>query len=335
VFNFIQTTQRSKWIAPALFKRPIDDCFLYLMLCDGNLSYPFPKPFAVNAQTNRTTFEAHNLVNEDTIRGRNQLALKRSGEALEIGAAVAVEIASHRGGLGGILFQDFILQLATEMFYTPRSLLWMDPPVRIPLHDAKPKRNNESRNLPDAIKAKRIPYLSCAGDTWPIEFKNIEGVEWGELHRLPDQERVDMKIFSRENDVDPPIAVECKNYESNLPLETLKGILRRINPQTWFHIVICTHIQNEYFARNPSSSSSSTTSTWEDYKTQFHFQSTAIFKVVIENSSLSLQPLFLNSVPASYNRAVVFFPTEDWPRNEAAEEETIQAKKQRSQRRNR
>jgi hypothetical protein len=68
------------------------------MLCDGNLSYSFPKPFAVNSPTNRTTFEAHNLVNEDTIRGRNQLASKRSGEALEIGAAVAVEIAFHRGG---------------------------------------------------------------------------------------------------------------------------------------------------------------------------------------------------------------------------------------------
>jgi hypothetical protein len=74
--------------------------------------------------------------------------------------------------------------------------------------------------------AKKIPYLSCAGDTWPDEFKNIEGVEWGELHRLPDQERVDMKRFSRENDVDPPIAVEYKNYESNLLLKTLKGILQ-------------------------------------------------------------------------------------------------------------
>jgi hypothetical protein len=330
----------AEWNAPALFKRPIDDCFLYLMLCDGNLSYSFPKPFAVNTQANRTTFEAHNLVNEDTIRGRNQLAAKRSGEALEISAAVAVEIASHRGGLSGILFQDFILQLATEMFDTPRSLLWMDPPVLIPPSDKKTngKRNNESENLLDAtIKAKKIPYLSCAGDRWPDEFKNIVGVEWGELHRLPDQERVDMKIYSCESQIDPPISVECKNYELRLPLNTLKGILKRINAGTWFHIVICTHVQNDYFT---GKSSSSTTSTWETYKNKMHLQSTAIFKVVIVESILSLQPLFLHSVPASYNRVVIFFPTEDWPGNETTtakgeeevKEETIQAKAKKKRR---
>jgi hypothetical protein len=319
----------ANWNAPALFKRPIHDCFLYLMLCDGNLRYPFPKPFAVSTQTNRTTFEAHNMVNGETIRGRNQLASKRSGEALEIGAAVAVEIASHRGGLGGILFQDFILQLATEMFYSPRNLQWMNPPVLIPLIDEiTRKRNNEGRNLLDAIKDKKIPYLSCAGDSWPNEFKNIVGVEWGELRRLHDQERVDMKIYSRENDIDPPIAVECKNYESNLPLKILKGILQRINAHTWFHIVICTHLQDEYFQSRPSS-----TRSWESYKNRINFQSTAIFKVVILENTLSLQPLFLDSVPASYNRVVVFFPTEDWPTNETTaaeeEEETIQAKQRR------
>jgi hypothetical protein len=128
--------------------------------------------------------------NKTRSRVSNRHAKKRERNVLEVVSAVAIEIASHRGGLGGILFLDFILQLATELRMSFKSLHWMDPPVHIPCHHPAPSQKGkkrksmtfesepqpESRDIPEDIKSKKIPYLSCENDTWPDEFKNIEGV---------------------------------------------------------------------------------------------------------------------------------------------------------------
>jgi hypothetical protein len=55
---------------PAAFKRASDDCFLYLLLCDGNLTKNFPTPFALIApgdeRERMTTLEAFHEVKQDT-----------------------------------------------------------------------------------------------------------------------------------------------------------------------------------------------------------------------------------------------------------------------------
>jgi hypothetical protein len=329
---------REIWKAPAAFKRASGDCFLYLLLCDGNLATNFPTPFALSApgdeRARMTTLEAFNEVKQDTkqVVGSNRHAKKRDGNVLEVGSAVAIEIASHRGGLGGILFLDFILQLATELCLSFKHLNWMNPPVRIPCDhlapsqtgkkrkstsesESQPQPQPESRDIPEDIKLKKVPYLSCENDTWPEEFKNIEGVEWGELKRVRDSERVDMKIFSRGSGLDSPrIAVECKNYSHNLDLNVLKGILERVHAANtcWLHLVICTRVQDSYFTSSPNAWSSFNKQ--QKQKRQIDFQNIAIFKVVLSDpQQLSLEPLFRNSVPTSYARVVIFFPFESWP----------------------
>jgi hypothetical protein len=44
------------------------------------------------------------------IQTENEVVMKRNGNDLEAYAAVVVEIASHRGGLGGIELFAFLLQ---------------------------------------------------------------------------------------------------------------------------------------------------------------------------------------------------------------------------------
>jgi uncharacterized protein YjeT (DUF2065 family) len=305
--NGLGKDEMTQWSPTASFQRAGDDSFLYLMLGDGNQGLDFPAPFLLSLplsegmisrspkrMTTRETFlnltNYHQVASSmTTIPTENHLAVKRNGADLEVTAAVAVEIASHRGGLGGIEIANFLLQLATELLPSYQLLEWRD-----------------SSNITNLFSGKKVPYLSSEGDSWPATFKAIEGVCWGDLHRTEDKERIDLKILTAGG---VEISVECKNSQNNLDVEVVCAILQRIPQSSCLHLVICTHLQSEYFT-------AASKTPWKEFKAQNGLEATAILRVVMEQGSkLSLAPLFSGSVPeARSHKLVIFFPFEDWDR---------------------
>jgi hypothetical protein len=321
--DYLSKDQETQWVPTASFRRATDDSFLYLMLGDGNQrNLSFSAPFVLSSLGRRkmTTLETFlNLISDHEkkssgtrIPTENPLAVKRNGADLEVTAAVAVEIASHRGGLGGILIADFLLQLAIELLPSPEPLQWsVDSPFSsvtclAQMRGQQVMKPDTTVDLTSVLAGKTVPYLSSAGDSWPEEFRSIDGVHWGHFSRTKDNERIDLAIRTAESPTDPEISGECKNYKNNLDGVVLREILQRIPQTSWLHLVICTHLQATYWTE-------ATKFKWSDFQTQYDLRASAILRVVKQGSRLSLESLFPGSVPEEgSSRLVVFFPFEDW-----------------------
>jgi hypothetical protein len=311
--NFLSRDKRTEWVPTASFRGAETESFLYLMLGDGNQKFNFPAPFALSSdrmttsQTFRSLMNDHNTKSRETvIQTENEVAMKLNGNDLEAYAAVAVEIASHRGGLGGIELFAFLLQLATELLPSNEVLRWSDQP---PFSVSAPAAG-QAENLTNPFAGKRVPYLSAEGDSWPQPFREIEGVCWGHLSRTTDCERIDLKIITAQSPTHPEISVECKNYSNNLNGVVLREILGRIPKTSWLHLVICTHLQADYWTQQ-------TKVKWKDFRASHGLGESAILRVVKQGPSLSLEPLFPGSVPqTSATKLVIFFPFADWTKAE-------------------
>jgi hypothetical protein len=305
--NCLSKNQKTEWRPTASFKGAEDDSFLYLMLGDGNRHLDFPAPFVSFDSKRMTTLETFKNLMDDhngkssgtVVPTENDLAMKREGNELEATAAVAVEIASHRGGLGGLEIPDFLLQLATELLSSYERLEWSySPPFPVTPATCPPL------NIP--LSERRVPYLSSEGDSWPQTFREIDGVCWGHLSRTKDREKIDLKILTAQSPTQPVISAECKNYANNLSGEVLRGILRRIPGTSWLHLVLCTHMQDAYWTE-------ATEVAWEPFRAKHGLGESAILRVVKQGSRLTLEPLFPKSVPLTPpTKLVVFFPFEDW-----------------------
>ena len=315
--HYLSKDKMTAWVPTASFQRARDDSFLYLMLGGGNQLLDFPGPFVSSSSqgTKRmTTLETfwslinhHNRKSSATVvPTENNAALKLEGADLEVIAAVAVEVASHRGGLGGIEIADFLLQLATELLPTQQHLEWSHPPtfsMAAPTQGSgKKKRMKRMKN----ISKKRVPYLSAEGDSWPEHFRRIKGVHWGHLSRPKDLDQIDLKILTAQHSTEPEMSAECKNYKNNLNGVVLREILERIPKSSWLHLVICPRMQTNYWTEE-------TKTEWEPFQTLHGLQGSAILRVAKQGSRLTLEPLFVGSVPPTPpSKLVVFFPFEDW-----------------------
>ena len=295
--NNLSKNMMTPWLPTASFQRARDDSFLYLMLGGGDCRLDFPTPFSSPANPRMTTLETFWSLKNDhshnssgtVIPTENIDAERLDGAALEVIAAVAVEIASHRRGLGGIDVAEFLLQLATELLPSYQPLEWIHPSAIL-----------------QSLGEKRVPYLSAAGDSWPDTFRSIQGVNWGHLFRTKDQDQIDLKIHTAQNPSHPEISAECKNYKNGLNGEVLREILARIPSTSWLHLVICPHMQQSYW-------SAQTQIKWDTFKSAHHLEESALLRVVKAGSTLTLKPLFTKSVPETRaHKLVVFFPIAGW-----------------------
>lgn len=104
------------WSPKVSFPHATVDSFLYLLLGGGNTTF---SPFG----SGRSVFDAFLLVQnscqsvlQGTVIGHsNPLSLRRGGHVYESLAAIATEIASHRGGVGGIKIEDFLFHLTCQL----------------------------------------------------------------------------------------------------------------------------------------------------------------------------------------------------------------------------
>jgi hypothetical protein len=126
------------------------------------------------------------------------------------------------------------------------------------------------------------------------------------LSRAKDLEQIDLKILTAEHPTQPEISAECKHYQNNLDGVVLRQILERIPKTSWLHLVICTHMQANYWTKE-------TKIKWKQFRETHGLEESAILRVMKQGSKLTLQPLFPNSVPQTLpSKLVVFFPFRDW-----------------------
>jgi hypothetical protein len=110
------------------FPHAAQDSFLYLLLGGGKSTF---SPFG----SERSVFDAFlfaqnscKLVLQGTAIGHsNPLALHRDGEVYESLATLATEIASHKGGVGGINIVDFLFQSTCQLLPFPSRPSGWDP----------------------------------------------------------------------------------------------------------------------------------------------------------------------------------------------------------------
>jgi hypothetical protein len=287
------------WAPTSHFKHPSQDAFLYLMLGGGKGDFPVPFSKDGVRYTTRQTF--NHLLREAHDQGRlirgphhmNSVAKSRSGDALEALAAVALEIASHRGGTAGIELKDFICELATELLTCYQQLSW--------------KAGQPDSALAVVDWRRKVPFLSPANGPWPETLGFVDGALFGDLTRAKNAQHIDLEIrtlLPPTSEARPDITGECKNYNGVIGLDVLKMILRRLNEkQSWLHLVICTKVRDTYFK----------SSSWAEFKATERLVEMSILKVTVQETKLSLAPLFPGSTSQTANqRVVIVFPVEDW-----------------------
>jgi hypothetical protein len=157
-----------------------------------------------------------------------------------------------------------------------------------------------------------IPYLSPANDQWP-EILSQTGCIAASMKRPSRKKQLDLKI--------PGWAItgECKNYENAIPLEVLRGILRKIPAESRLHLVFVSKIQENYFTETGSWSSF--------YHSLLSPGNICILKATVHDGTLRMEPLFngSDSIPKSdvvdsspdlphrlADRVMIVFPIESY-----------------------
>jgi hypothetical protein len=275
------TCRGIEWYPFSSFVSAQCDPFLYLILGGGKGDFPLP---FVDRMSNRmsthqalisikTNHKTSSCITE--IRMVNSNEESRDGTILEGLSSVATELASHRNGLAGINIINFILTLTEELLPTYLSLSW-DPD------------HNLSHFLSSDCLDQTIPYLSPANDQWPEILQSINGCRTASMKRPSSTEQLDLNI--------PGWAItgECKNYESAMPLQVLRGILKRIPMDSRLHLVFVSKIQENYFTE---------TGSWSFF---YHHSlpslgNICILKATVHDGTLRMEPLFngSDSIPAS------------------------------------
>lgn len=321
----------SVWRPTASFYGATKDPLLYLLLGGGREG--FPEPF-VSSQDNQTTVMTtyqvrqhlydqervktrRNRINDDNTRSQH-----RDGLILEAMAAVAMEIASHRGGVCGIRVDEFLLRLVHELQLSMESRSTM-----IEWEDKFKPSAYLTNDFTDLV----VPYLSPSNDPWPPSLTRVDETKFGNLIRPGDQEKCDFQVQYDDTIV---ISGEAKNHDEDEPinLEIVRNIVQRFPKTSTLHLVFAPNLQPTDF-KNVSG--------WDTFKAELNQQipnthsgiqskkkgtvkkkdiidldKVALLRVVVKNSKLSLKPLFTNGPMSSApnkeqfspDRAIIFFP---------------------------
>lgn len=287
------------WDPRAFFPQACDDALLYLLLGGGG-GDDFPPSFT--HPQNHTTLGTHAAL--VYLRGAyaqelaacslgygNPVARSRDGNLLEVLCCLAIQMASHRCGLQGVPFNDFVRLVVAELLLVGQPLHW------------KQKGRGVLRLQP-LFEDYKVPYMSPCNNPWPEGLGRIAGCNVGNLNRTPDKDRIDFSVGKDMSGND--ISGEAKNYEGGVNTDVMRQMLERIPEESKVHLIFCSSLQKSYFKKRGS---------WERVvQNNAAMKTTNVVKVVIsQNTTNELQYAAIcprMSLLNEYERLVVIFPVD-------------------------
>ncbi|KAJ3270987.1 hypothetical protein HDV01_007137 [Terramyces sp. JEL0728] len=164
------------------------------------------------------------------IDDRNAIVKSNDGQFLEAMLSTIVCLSSHRNGIEGIGFHDFIKDI---VFQLQRKCTTID--------------KIQVKGLDKIQFDLVVPFLSPPNQKWPSYMHEIDGGNFANLERSLNMDRVDFQVMNTDSRV--ILAGESKDYGSKINLETMKAILKRIPTNLPLEIVFTRKLQGEYFLR--------------------------------------------------------------------------------------
>ena len=168
-----------KYVPEAYYRSAQRESFMYLMFGGGPTEIDFLPPFRNPDDETRLTTNgalAHCRLdvhyNGKALNYLNDRAPNRDGNALEAMAVLAMEMASHAGGTGGLPVHQFLGFVAVELL-----------PSYCPHWKWQSDASSPSQLMPEALSSSTVPYLSSANDSWPAEIHAVPSCRFGNLIR--------------------------------------------------------------------------------------------------------------------------------------------------------
>ena len=293
-----------EYVAEAYYRGAESESFMYLMFGGGPKDIDFLPPFREHDNQTRLTSNGalthcrHDVEdNGKSLKYKNDRSRSRDGTALEAMAVLAMEMASHAGGTGGLPVHQFLGFLAVELL-----------PSYCPDWKWQSDACSPSLLMPE-VSDSTVPYLSSANDSWPADIHAIPSCCFGNLIRPENSEEIDLAVTVKGSQ-SYEITGEAKNHENGLSLDLLRKILAKVPQGSRLHLVFTSKVQQSYF-NHPSP-------TWSQYKESHpELQDLALLKLEVElngpdSLSFRLTPLFegCNSECSSYHRYLVVYPVD-------------------------
>lgn len=143
-----------------------------------------------------------------------------------------------------------------------------------------------------------MPFLGPLNSSWPEEFKTMPDVRFGEVERVPNNDRLDFQVKGSPGTLS--FTGECMNYRDPVGIEAMKSILDRVPPDTQFHLVVVSRLYKKYSLTRASRGEA--------------FATTNVVKVVVhrQDHTLSLAPAWpaMDLVPWDACTRLVLFVEE-------------------------
>jgi hypothetical protein len=252
---------REFWKPCSVFPKVQDDTLLYLLLMGGKDYSAF-----YTSEHNEVPY-AHFLMNvKDDLGCRshilnfsNAVQKTKDGMFLESLLCSTVCLASHSNGIQGICLKDFLTNLVYQV--------QMDKIDRAQVSIAGLEQLDQMNIT--------IPFLSPPNQDWPSVL-NIPNSNFGALSRTRNSEKIDLWVSSG-------FAAESKGYGSEIELETMRQILKRVPGQAKVELVFTRKLQKSYF--NPPEPA------FEDQFPSSHLLKKSYYKVNASSPDTSLEPI--------------------------------------------
>ena len=215
----------TKWNPSSIFPEIEEDILLYLILMGGlnfsafnEASKPVPYAYFLMKARNDLNHRSHVL----DFSNSNQTS--NDGMFLESLLCATVCLASHTNGFQGVPLKSFLLNLLYQ------------------LQNEKIEYDDVSLADFDLIEDKfrlDIPYFSPPNQKWP-SYLNIPNSNMQNLERTKNKDKVDLRSSCG-------LVGESKDYQSDININTMRQILKRVPQEAKLELVFVRKLQNSYF----------------------------------------------------------------------------------------
>jgi hypothetical protein len=267
----------SIWKPCSAFPKVQDDILLYLIFMGGRDH----SAFQLSGQQVPYSHFLREVIRDidwcsNILDLSNAAQKSNDGMFLESLLCSTVCVASHANGVKGISFNHFLVNLVYH--------LQIDKIDRSEITIS----NLEQMNAIDLI----VPFLSPANQKWP-DYLQIPGFNIGLLERTRNVDKIDLRSSCG-------LVGESKDYGSEINLQTMRQILKRVPEQAIVELVFTRKLQHSYF-NDPAKS-------FEDEFQGSHLLNMAFFKIDTSNPRTLLEPIKgLPKAKLTTKRAVIFF----------------------------
>jgi hypothetical protein len=238
----ITIDEAGQWKAQAIFPDIQHDVLMYLIL----MGCPRQPCFMLNVETRNDKLLTSALkrvpIRVFELAKNNARCVRQSapgyqgpqavndGMKLEAITAGAICVASHMGGVGGILFLDFLKQLVYELSFPDEYTI--DSP-----RDINFGYDFATGGLCHSFCNIRIPFLSPPNQIWPKYLNLIRGVLVGNMKRTLNKDGCDVRFDN--------FTIECKDRADSIDSSELKKIIKKVTSAV--NVVVVNKLQKSYF----------------------------------------------------------------------------------------